>query len=218
MEKLPYLKDHQLTNVPLKVRIVKRVGQYPEKDFNTGAPTGRMQTLYNFALPDETIVRHYAKEREEETLALFAAGESVQVVRQEANKDGRRITFNVWSPVDGAEARQAANPPLQSNTRQTATQREMKEHKEEQEEKSIAISLQGFMQQIIPALIETWADDLGNFEHHKIINEALEIAVKAREACLKKAKEIHHGISLPQPSTSIDEVNKVFGSDPSPQL
>lgn len=59
----------------------------------------------------------------------------------------------------------------------------------EQEEKSIAISLQGFMQQILPVLRQkTAAPD------EMVVKEALDLAVLAREACLKKAKEIHAGV------------------------
>jgi hypothetical protein len=147
----PYLKDFVQTNIPLVVRIVKRVGQYPETDFNTKQPTGRMQTLYNFELPTGETVRHYGKEREEETLSMFSAGESVQVTRQEANKDGKRYTFLVWTPTEGAEQRLAANPPLKSNTQQTATQREMKDREDENIARDFKLGLAGVVQAMIAA-------------------------------------------------------------------
>lgn len=204
MEKLPYLKDFVQTNIPMIVTIAKRVGQYPETDYNTKQETGRMQTLYNFTLPDGTTVRHYAKEREEETLRNFAAGEDVQVVRQESDKNGKRITFLVWTPTEGAEARLAANPPRQSNTQQTATQREMKGQKEEQEEKSIAISLQGFMQAYVSGTSHV---DKHNTEG-TLVSEALAFAVKARAACLRKAKELHLGIA-PLETPSQEEIDSL---------
>lgn len=197
MEKLPYLKDFLSTNIPVVVSIVKRVGQYPETDFNTKQPTGRMQTLYNFKIESGEhagiICRHYAKEREEETLGLFSAGESVQVVRQETMKEGRLIHFLVWTPTEGAEARLAANPPVQSNTRQTATQRDLKEREEERELKDISICLQGFAQ----AFIIKGSDPTA----------AISQAVIARSLLLKAAKEAHLGIpSLPEPSVDAESL------------
>jgi hypothetical protein len=195
---LPNLKDHQQTNIPLLLTISKRVGQYPETDFKTKQPTGRMQTLYNFTLPDGKEVRHYSKEREEEILSLFSAGEQVQVVRQEAtNAQGQRYTFNVWTPKEGAEARLAANPPLQKNTQQTASQHEMKEREEKQEQKSIEICLQGFAQTFII--------------QGKTIDEALSLAVEARKKLIAKSGEVRLGITMPVQSTSIDTVNEAFG-------
>ncbi len=210
MEKLPYLKDKVLTNIPAVVRIVKRVGQYPETDYNTKQETGRMQTLYNFDL-DGTTYRHYAKEREEEVLCLFKAGELVQVVRQEQTKaDGKRIQFLVWTPTEGTEARAAATPQPQSNTRQTATQREMKENKENQEEKSIAICLQGFMQ----AYIAGTDFGTGNINSSGAVEQSLAYAVQAREALLKKAKEIHSGIpEMKHDPITAAEAAAAFGDD-----
>lgn len=200
---LPYLKDVQQTNIPLLLTISKRVGQYPETDFKTKQPTGRMQTLYNFTLPDGKEVRHYAKEREEEVIALFQAGEQVQVVRQEAtNAQGQRYTFNVWTGPDGAEARLAANPPLQKNTQQTASQHEMKEREEKQEQKNIEISLQGLCQSFIIQGMD--------------IDKAIEAAVIARKKIIAKSNEIRLGIVMPAHSVTEEHVDQVFGMDTPP--
>ncbi len=136
MDKPPYLKELVQTNIPVVVRITKRVGQYPETDFKTKAETGRMQTLYNFTLPNGQVARHYAKEREEETLSMFSSGEEVQVVWQEGKNEETHQTFRfpVWTPKEGAEARLAANPPAQSNTQQTASKREFDERERLKEE------------------------------------------------------------------------------------
>lgn len=144
-QKLGYLKDSLLTNVPKLVTMAKRVGQYPETDYNTKQPTGRMQTLYTFHLPDGPDVRHYAKEREEETLSLFKPGETLQVVRQESVKDdGKRISFLVWTPPEGAEARMAAAPQM-GNTRMAGDAKKLEERQNAESEKwakkDIAVTL-----------------------------------------------------------------------------
>jgi hypothetical protein len=202
--KLPYLKEHLQTNIPVVVTISKRVGQYPETDFNTKQPTGKMQTLYNFTLPTGQAVRHYAKEREEEVLSLFSAGEEVQVVLAEGKNEntGARFTYPVWTPKEGAEARAAANPQPMSNTRQTATQNELKEQQQHREEKDIQIALQGFAQAYIIQGMD--------------IDKALESAVIARKKLIAKAGEVYHGITMPTPSVSIDTVNEAFGDTPPP--
>lgn len=211
--KLDYLKDHLQTNIPTIVIIHKRVGQYPEKDFTTGQATGRMQTLYNFSLPNGRMVRHYAKEREEETLQHFNTGESVQVVRQEMNKDGRLMHFLVWTPVEGAEARAAANPQPMSNTRQTATERELKDREQAQEEKAITIQLNGLFQ----AYVSNPNFGVRDGETHEdVIKDALTFAVNAREAINRKAKEIHLGVpAIPShPKELVQKVEDTFGTDP----
>lgn len=143
MEKLPYLKDQLQTNIPKLVTIAKRVGQYPETDYHTKQPTGRMQTLYNFHLPDGPTVRHYAKEREEEVLSLFNAGETVQVVLQEGKNEetGNRYTFPVWTPKEGAEARAAANPQPSGNTRMDGDRKKLEEKTKAEEAKWERIAL-----------------------------------------------------------------------------
>lgn len=206
MEKLDYLKDHVQTNIPAIVTIHKRVGQYPETDFNTKQPTGRMQTLYNFQLSNGRMVRHYAKEREEEVLRMFQAGESVQVVRQESTNDkGQRFTFLVWTPTEGAEARAAANPQPMSNTRQTATERELKDRDEKQETREIQISLAGLMQAFII--------------QGKNTDDALKAAEDARTKLIKRATEIRVGIGpMTHSPQQIADVNAAFGEDHSAPL
>lgn len=205
MEALPYLKDLISTNIPVTVTISKRVGQYPETDFNTKQPTGRMQTLYNFTMPDGKTVRHYAKEREEDTLKMFSAGEEIQVVRQESNKNGKLIHFLVWTPTEGAEARLAANPPVMSNTRETATQREMKDRDEEREQKDIQICLQGFAQAYII--------------QGKNGEEALKLAEEDRARLIKRSGEIRIGVGpLSHSPAQVQVVNEIFGADQSAPL
>lgn len=136
MEKLPYLKDQLQTNIPKLVTIAKRVGQYPETDYVTKKPTGKMQTLYHFHLPDGPTVRHYAKEREEEVLMHFQPGETVQVVRQEkVGDDGKRFSFLVWTPADGAEARAAAAPSMHTNTHLAKEAKKLEERQYNENEK-----------------------------------------------------------------------------------
>lgn len=216
MEKLDYLKNHLQTNIPLTVRIVKRVGQYPETDYNTGAKTGRMQTLYNFELPSGEKVRHYAKEREEETLGHFQAGEEVRVVRQEADKNGKRITFLVWTDLDGAEARLAANPPVRTNLQETASKRELKERKDEQDEmwakKDIAATL--------GMLTKMFYDD---FDDKPDLADRFLAALALAKVCRPEFQkainkcflEDKTGIpSVPQSKTSLKEVEELFANSP----
>lgn len=206
--KLEYLKEHLSTNIPLPVVIMKRVGQYPETDFSTKQPTGRMQTLYNFQLPTGQIVRHYAKEREEDVLQHFHTGETVQVVRQESNRDGKLIHFLVWTPKDGAEARAAANPQPMTNSRQTATQRDLKDREEEREQKDIQICLQGFMQAFVASGTDAKSTD-------QLVEAALAFAEKAREAIIKRSAEIRIGVGpMSHPPAQLKAAEDTFGVDP----
>lgn len=120
MEKLGYLKSKLATNVPETVTIVKRIGTYPELDYTTKQPTGRDQVLYNFRMSTGEEVRHYAKEREEDTLKMFNAGDRVVVTRKETEaKDGKRIYFLDWTAEGDITA--SAKPQLKSNTYEVRT-------------------------------------------------------------------------------------------------
>lgn len=112
-----------------------------------------------------------------------------------ASKDGKYVK---WELVPSGEASQAA--PVRSNQAQVKSEREYTATNDAQEEKSIAISLQGFMQQILPRLISTNPEGITDNE---AISRSLALAVSAREDCLKKAKEIHTG--------KLED--KIFGED-----
>jgi hypothetical protein len=215
-QKLGYLKDSLLTNVPKLVTMAKRIGQYPETDYTTKQPTGRMQTLYTFHLPDGPDVWHYAKEREEETLSLFKPGETLQVVRQESVKDdGKRISFLVWTPPEGAEARMAATPQM-GNTRLAGDAKKLEEQKEEEAKKWLRIDTS----KIVFGYMNT------AMAQGKTPKEAKAIAIDAwknQEEAIEEILVIHYkggqeqkfapdnAAPLHTPSVSIDDVNAAFG-------
>lgn len=219
--KLGYLKDSLLTNVPKLVTMAKRIGQYPETDYTTKQPTGRMQTLYTFHLPDGPDVRHYAKEREEETLSLFKPGETLQVVRQESVKDdGKRISFLVWTPPEGAEARMAASPQM-GNTRMAGDAKKLEDRQNAESEKwakkDIAITL-GMLTKLFYDTIDTGTDLDMRFtlalkaakQHrpafNKAVNDCYTEDVLGINQEPKFADEPKH-----VPSVGIEEVNAAFG-------
>lgn len=171
-----YLKKQLATNVPLTVRMKKRVGTYPETDYTTKEPTGRMQTLYVFEDASGNELKHYAKEREEETLRDYQPGQSLTVLLTEKVKDdGKRISFLVWGTPGSAEM--TAAPQLRTNTATIKQEQEMDERQHQQRIKEIMISLAGLTQ----AFIST-----GKYE----TGEAIDLAVKARQAIIDKAIDL----------------------------
>ena len=173
-----YLKKQQQTNIPMRIKLCKRWPPTPEKDFTTKEPTGRNQ--YPYDLQDErgTQLKHYATEREEETLKLFKEGETLQVVRQEQVKtDGKRIAYNVWTTVDGIEARTAAALPLRSNVQEVTHQKHQDSFERENKIKQIMISLAGLTQAFI-----------SNGKNSP--QEALDLAVSTRKMIIDKAIQL----------------------------
>ena len=146
-----YLKNDLLTNIPKTVKMVKRAGTYPETDFNTKQPTGRMQTLYVF-LDEKGEAKHYAKEREETYLSTVNPGEEVVVTRQEIEKDGKRIAFLNWT----APGDVSLNNPQQirSNVAENTQKKHFDNYQEQQDKKGIEISLQGLVQAYIIAGVD----------------------------------------------------------------
>ena len=172
-----YLNKQLQTNLPRVVTLVKRWNPVPEKDFTTKEPTGRQQYPYDFALEDNEIVKHYASEREEETIKLFRENDKLQVVRQEQVKpDGKRISFNVWTTVGGVEAQAASSPPLRSNVAQKTYEKHQDERVNEDKIKQVMISLAGLTQAHISA--------------GKTNSEALQLASEARNLIIQKAISI----------------------------
>lgn len=147
-----YLKKSLQTNVKKIVTIKKRGGSYPETDFNTKQPTGKMTFLYVFADEQGNELKHYAKEREEETLKLFSAGDKVQVVLQEMMKEingtEKRISFLVWSGLDGVES---SVQPLRGNTAQTKQDNNQYDAGLERKEHDWKLGLAGIVQAMIIA-------------------------------------------------------------------
>lgn len=154
-----YLKKHLQTNVPVIVTLVKRYSPTPEKDFTTKELTGKNQYPYDFAVGNE-IMKHYATEREEQSLSLFKEEDKLQVVRQEQVKpDGKRIFFNVWTTVDGVEATAAANPPLRSNVAQKTYEKNQEERVDNERARQMSIILQAFTKSWIEGGIAKTPED-----------------------------------------------------------
>ena len=78
--------------------------------------------------------------------------------------------------------------PSQTNSGQVKSERAATNGIKEQEEKSIAICLQGFMQAYISNTYKAGLND----SHEQIIVDSVSFAAKAREACLNKAKSIYN--------------------------
>ena len=135
------LKETLATNIPMTLTMKKRGPSYPETDYNTREPTGKKIFLYVFTNPEGQEVKHYANEREQENLSLFQPGEKLQVVRQEAMKDDKRIAFLVWTGAEGAEARAAATPQVQTNTAIATQHKKAEEYKDAETEKWDRIAL-----------------------------------------------------------------------------
>lgn len=199
MEKAPYLRDLLDINVSAVVRMRKRSGTYPETDYATKQPTGRMQTLYIFE-KDGREARHYAKEREEETLRHFQPGEEVTVVRREVKQEGRPSFFVLdWT----APGDVTANAPVQTRTN-TAVETQSKKqdaYKNEQEERQWSIVLQAMVKTFGPQLFEAAEGDFEDRANHVLDFSAL-IAKKLQA----KAKQLAHGIETPKSSTSLSDL------------
>lgn len=146
MTKHEYLKNKLATNVPEKLTIAKRVGSYPETDYNTKQPTGRMQTLYSFRMSTGEEVSHYAKEREEETLRLFNAGDVVVVTRRETTaKDGKRIYFLDWTAEGDASIN--SKPQLENNSAAVRTNpKKQRDYETEQSAHDWKLGIAGLLQ------------------------------------------------------------------------
>lgn len=173
-----YLKKQLQTNIPMKLILRKRGGSYPEKDYNTGQPTGKNTFLYTFADVNGNEMKHYAKEREEEVLKLFQEGESVTVTLKETMKKTpqgeKRIGYLDWTaPGDASESVQQLRP----NVAQKTLEKKAQEYKEKDDVKQVMISLAGLTQAFIAG-------------GEKDIEKAIASAVSAREKILKKAQEI----------------------------
>lgn len=140
----PKLNTVISTNVPMRLRMKKRGGTYPETDYTTKQPTGRNVFLYIFEDEKGMEVSHYATEPQEDTLRLFQPGDWLQVVRKEElnTKTNKRFTMYVFTPEDGAEARLAATPQLRNNTTETRIARQQDERHVAEEDKwhGIAVS------------------------------------------------------------------------------
>jgi hypothetical protein len=181
--KSEYLKKMLDINVPATLIIKKRVGQYPEKDFETKQLTGHMETLYIFE-KSGIECRHYAKESEEETLRMFAPGQQVICTRREVKREGKPSYFVLdWTEPGDI----FANAPVQTmkNTAIKTQEKKQDAYQDEQKEKDIRICLQGFMQAYITA-----HPHIGTIENLPLALDALTFAVEARRQLTQKAKEL----------------------------
>lgn len=159
---MPYLKQSLPENQPSTVTIIERL---PKSEGQWG-PKFPYKIMWNGTLYD-----HDATLSEEKGLQKIPVGQDGSVEKK-LNSYGKHSLL--WNPGPAAVQR---------------TMKQDEEWKGAQEEKGIAISLQGFMQQIIPVLIAS-----GKAE--SVVDAALVIAVEARKACLKAAKNIHLGLPL----------------------
>lgn len=132
-----YLKKTLSTNIPKVLTIKKRGGSYPEKDYTTKEETGKMTFLYIFKDVNGQELKHYANEREEETLKDYQPTQDVQVILQETMKDingvSKRISYLVWGSPGSAEM--TAKPQLQNNTTTIRREKMAQESKESEDEK-----------------------------------------------------------------------------------
>jgi hypothetical protein len=111
-----------------------------------------------------------------------------------AELDGKYVN---WTVLPTGEA--ALDVPT-NNSQQVRSERNLEKSSDAQEEKSIAICLQGFAQAFI---IQGMS-----------LEDAMANAVKARRMLMLKAVEIHTGIPAPSHSAQLlAETNKIFGSD-----
>src|SRR4051794_22285776 len=132
------LKENLATNVPMSLTIQKRVGSYPETDYNTKEPTGRQIYLYIFRDAKGTEYKHYCNELEQSSLEAYQAGETVQVVRTEkVIEGGRRISFLQWGSPGSAEM--TASPQLSSNTALQRQEKQQEVYQEKEDAKSLQI-------------------------------------------------------------------------------
>lgn len=167
----PKLNTVIATNIPMKLRIKKRGGSYPEKVYKNGHVTdeltGHNQYLYIFEDEQGRELSHYASEPQEETLKLFQAGEWIQVVRKEElnTKTNKRFTMYIFTPLEGAEARSAATPQIVNNTTQTRTAGKQNDLDEKKRLEVTSMILHGFMTAAI--------------SNGKTVKEAHEIAEQA---------------------------------------
>ena len=204
---LPKFKENLVENVGTLVKIVER-GNVSTGNFG-------ITHWHKIALNGQ-IFDHGASEAEMKALGLLNVGEEVQAVKKK-NSFG---TFSIyWSPKEGAEARMNANPQPMGNTALAKQDKQIDEYKSAQDEKGIAICLQGFMQQILPSLVDKEGNDGPYYTQDQCVELALDFAVKAREALLKKAKEIHTGIpGLKYDPITAAEALKAFAPDNSATL
>ena len=207
----PKFKDQLVENVATLVTIVER-GNVSQGNFGT--------THWHKISVNGQMFDHGASDAEMKALGLLNVREEVQVVKKK-NSFGTMSVF--WSPKDGVEARANANPQPMGNTAMAKQDKQIDEYKSAQDEKGIAISLQGYHQQILPVTLGMNWMELG-FKNNEVTHEqlreaalklSLELASKAREAILKAAKEIHLGIPSvpPQNVSTLAEANTMFGQD-----
>lgn len=168
----PKLKERLAVNSPTVVTLQKRLQAYDDQ-YNPG----KKNFMYIFVHEGIECV-HYAKEYEEEQLSLYKEGEDLQIVlKQDAGKD---YPYMAWTPTEGAEAKLAATPSL-SNTTTMAHENNQKTI----DQKGTAISLQGYAQQIFPALLAMRSDT----EMALIEDEAVAIAKSLKKKVDQAAAE-----------------------------
>lgn len=178
METLGYLKDQLQMNIPRIVTMAKRGKSYPDK-FNPG----QVQYFYTFHLADGPDVKHYAREREEESLKLFQPGETLQVVMKEGKNDqGQRYGYLVWTDKDGAEARSAANPQPAGNTRMASDAKKLEDRQHSENEKWAKKDIAQTLGMLTKLFYDSYAGDLSAEAR---FSGALLLAKKCRPAFTK---------------------------------
>jgi len=160
-------------NIPLKVTMNKRLKSYDDS-YNPG----ERNFMYIF-VHEGTEYVHFASEVQEEQLTLFNPGDELQVVKQEY-EPGK--TKYIWTDIDGAEARAAAEPQAQSNVKQESSRRKVTTREFEDKVKQICISHQGFAQAFTIGMLSRSTKEIAESDIDTIVADSMVFAKKAREA------------------------------------
>ena len=189
MQKSIKLNGELKTNIPMKLRLKKFIGEYDDK-FHPGEKT----YFYSFVDEENRELVHYASATQQETLSLFKPDEWIQVVREEKGTGAKKYTVYNWTPVDGTEARAASVPQVKSNTAVTRQERKIDAADQADKVKQIMISLAGLTQAFITSV--------------KDPTEALKLAVDTREMIINKAISLSRS-SVFKPDPTEQEVQYV---------
>lgn len=194
---MAYLKSLLPENTPTPVVLTARLGQ----------EDGKFGVQFKYSVKwNGQQYDHSATMTEEKALQNFQPGQQA-IVEKRKNSFGTLSLF--WSqPQDGI-------PVASPQTAQVAQQQVMQRADTAQAEKDARICLQGFMQRIIPALIALGEDHLEG----AIIERALRMSVAARDALLKKAKEIASPSKQkePHPYDDVWDSSEVEAPTPNPE-
>jgi len=184
-----YLSKLLAINIPRKVTYQKFVGKYPATDYKTKLEIpGKFQWLHIFSDAEYAEMAFYANEYEQKDLETLKPLDRVTICKVEKKREGKPSYFNYVFAAEG----DAMESVIYSPPQMTPTQeRKLEATVDAQAVKSAAISLQGYSQQIIPALLEhsRYDEKLGG-SMAKLIEDAFNLAELAYKENLKRAQAI----------------------------